>query len=645
MRNKKSLFILFITAILAGSIAVAAVILINLNGTVENVAKNTINKTTEKATAELDEYFKTILANLHIGKELCDNGTLDALQHQNVNKTVLPFFNNIPQLNSIAIADTAGNQFTIIREDSTWLNSIVYKSQDSGMVVKRKRWHGNCSKKQVLETKTIYHSDYDPRNRPWFKGAINNDSTQIAFWTQPYLFFTLQVPGITISLKSYCELTQRVQVIEYDILISHISKFTIENKVSESGKTFILSNNLKVIGLPNEKYLNSIDSIQKYMLKDYDSVKSKALELAVDKWRINPENHAEPFHFELDGKVWWARITKYELGANNYFIIGVVVPEKDFLDEINTTRNIVIGGFLIILLFVVIVINQYIKKRKANILLTKQQKQITDSILYAEKIQRALLPSTNILEKHLDEYFILYRPLHIVSGDFYWIKKVKHYILIVAADCTGHGVPGAFVSMLGLSFLNEIAQNRDVWQSEKSASQILDLLRDKVKTAFRQKGNRTARKDGMDMTLCIIDTNSKVLQFSGAFNPLYIVRKSELPKIETKHRNWKNNNYTLSQFKGDKMPIGIHRYEKPFTNHQVKLMKGDTLYMFSDGFYDQFGGENNRKFMVRNFRKLLLSVQNENMEQQKSILNETYNKWKGDKYKQLDDVLVLGIRI
>ena len=281
-------------------------------------------------------------------------------------------------------------------------------------------------------------------------------------------------------------------------------------------------------------------------------------------------------------------------------------------------------------------------------------KHITDSINYAKRIQDAILPTFELFENHFSDYFILFKPRDVVSGDFYWAKKIDDYLIFVVSDCTGHGVPGAFVSMLGISFLNEIAQNDSIWKSECKASQLLEMLRDKVKTAFHQKGDISDRKDGMDLVLCILNTKTKKLQFAGAHNSLYIIRQKSLARIDIENKKttdanpvkiWNKGDYVVSQIKGDPMPIAVYPRERPFTNYKTQLLEGDVLFMFSDGFPDQLGGKNGQKFMIKDFRNLLLDINHKPMPEQKQILNNTLKKWMRNKYEQVDDILVLGVRI
>ncbi len=277
--------------------------------------------------------------------------------------------------------------------------------------------------------------------------------------------------------------------------------------------------------------------------------------------------------------------------------------------------------------------------------LEKTNKEITDSIQYAKRIQKAVLPYAKLLEAHY-ENFILFYPRDIVSGDFYWFKKIKinnkELTFIAVADCTGHGVPGSLVSMLGVSLLNEIIISKNAYD----AAQILDELRTRIKATFYTEGDNE-RKDGMDIALIIIDEEEKQLQFSGAFRPLYICRKKtniNLHEIEHFKIHDEHPENILIEIKPDKMPIGWYIVEKDFTNKYLKLQTDDKIYMFSDGYTDQIGGENRRKFSIKPFRQLLCSVYNKNMNEQKQILDKKLDEWKNGN-KQIDDILVLGIKI
>ena len=256
--------------------------------------------------------------------------------------------------------------------------------------------------------------------------------------------------------------------------------------------------------------------------------------------------------------------------------------------------------------------------------ITFQKKEITDSIHYARRIQTAVLPSEEYANSILGDHFILYKPRDIVSGDFYWMTKQENKLIITAADCTGHGVPGAFMSMLGVSFLNEIVTKERCFQ----ANEILNKLRDYIKTTLSQTGKENEAKDGMDIALCVIDTEHNQLEFAGANNPLYLVRNGELIEV-----------------KGDNMPIGIHGgEERRFKNNIIELQKDDMAYIFSDGYADQFGGPDGGKFKTKPFKRLFAEISTKPSFQQWILLEETIENWKGS-LDQVDDILVIGIRI
>lgn len=271
-----------------------------------------------------------------------------------------------------------------------------------------------------------------------------------------------------------------------------------------------------------------------------------------------------------------------------------------------------------------------------------QKKEITDSIAYAQRIQAAILPNKSYMDEVIPDSFVLFKPRDIVSGDFYWIKEVENSVVIVAADCTGHGVPGAFMSMLGITLLAEQLGKGKI----EKPGEILGQLRAKVKEMLMQEGGIKEQKDGMDMAIAIIDRDKRELQFAGAYNPLYLVRNKEVvssSKIGAEEPV-EGDHSLLFELKGDKQPIGIHWEEKKFTNQVIPLMEGDTVYVFSDGYVDQYGGVHRKKFKTQKFKDLLLSVQAQPMDKQKLLLEESFENWKGN-IEQIDDVCVIGVRV
>lgn len=306
--------------------------------------------------------------------------------------------------------------------------------------------------------------------------------------------------------------------------------------------------------------------------------------------------------------------------------------QKSTIQRQRLMIGLAVGGFLVILAFSGLLINMVRQKQRANKvleekndLISHQKQEITDSIRYASRIQSAVLPTATLLSESLKEHFVLFLPRDIVSGDFYWFTKQGNKVVLVAADCTGHGVPGAFMSMLGVSFLYEIVNKDNILQP----AQILNKLRELIKVTLSQTGKQNEQKDGMDISLSVLDLTNMKLEWAGAFNSLYLVRNKE-----------------LTEYKADKMPVAIHVNDhQSFTNHEIQLEAGDTFYMFSDGFSDQFGGPDGRKFMSKKFKQFLVDINELPMEEQKEKLNKAHMDWRGDTYEQIDDIIVFGVKV
>ena len=413
----------------------------------------------------------------------------------------------------------------------------------------------------------------------------------------------------------------------------------------EMGNIVLENNNAKTLMDVHKKlgnYKKTLDYVEVYMMTR-DSLFSKEKTEAITEMQTRYETEKKQQQIELQQTQLEARDAK--------------IKQQGIL------RNALLGGLAAVVVIVLLVIYAYIQKRRDNHkirekniaitaanrqleqlneeitsqkeeierqrdLVISQHKDITDSINYAERIQSAILPPESYVNELLHENFILYKPRDIVSGDFYWVKQVKEYIIVVAADCTGHGVPGAFMSMLGISFLNEIVQRREVTQ----ANQVLEELRKQVKDSLRQHGQAEESRDGMDMSICAINRKDNSMQFAGAFNSLYIIRE-------------KDGEPELLEVKADRQPVGFHPgKDKPFTNHEIQLETGDSYYMYSDGYIDQIGGKDSKKFMRKNFTKLLLEINDRSMFEQKSILDKTITQWMQD-HTQIDDILVMGWRV
>jgi serine phosphatase RsbU (regulator of sigma subunit)/Tfp pilus assembly protein PilF len=304
--------------------------------------------------------------------------------------------------------------------------------------------------------------------------------------------------------------------------------------------------------------------------------------------------------------------------------------------EKTNTRNIALGiGVLMLIILVSITLFAYRNKRKAaEIIALQKQKveeqklmveeknhEITDSISYAKRIQDAILPNNELLKRLLPNSFVFYKPKDIVAGDFYWIEKKGDLVIFAAADCTGHGVPGAIVSVVCHNALNRSVKEYNLIEPHL----ILEKTREIIIEQFNETEDNV--RDGMDIALCVLNTKNLELQFCGANNPLYLISDNEL--LETKP---------------DKQPVGKYSAQKPFSNNKIQLKKNDAIYLFSDGFADQFGGPKGKKYKYKPFKNLLISIQNKTMEEQLVVINDAFINWQGDHY-QIDDVCVLGVKI
>ena len=280
--------------------------------------------------------------------------------------------------------------------------------------------------------------------------------------------------------------------------------------------------------------------------------------------------------------------------------------------------------------YVVMIIDDVTESEAKKIELSQKNKEITDSLIYALNIQRTALPSEEHFYQIFPEHFILFKPKDIVSGDFYWIAEKENYKFVAVADCTGHGVPGAFMSIMGINFLNDIFNNHSTWD----VSEILNILREKVIAALRQRGVSGEQKDGMDMVLCSINKTDSELTFAGANNSVFIISR--------------NNPEQIHELKGDKMPVAIHEAMKDFTKKSYALQKGDQIYLMTDGYQDQFGGHAGKKYYSKNLRNLLLTISKNSIADQCHILNNTIEHWKTGcsvKHEQTDDITLIGIKV
>lgn len=263
-----------------------------------------------------------------------------------------------------------------------------------------------------------------------------------------------------------------------------------------------------------------------------------------------------------------------------------------------------------------------------NVSLEEKNREITDSINYARNIQLASIPTKERFNASFRDSFVYYVPKDIVSGDFYWVYQHEHIVYYVTADCTGHGVPGGFMTMLGLSFLQEIIAGRTI----QDPAEVLNLLRNKIIHALNQNGAPGESKDGMDITICRLDQTTLELTYASANNSLYLVRNNE------------NGQAEMIRYAADRQPCGFYHDNKPFTRQTIQLQSGDCVYTFTDGYADQFGGPKGKKFRYKQLEELLVKNSGLPFQEQATILEQTLKNWQGTN-EQVDDILVIGITV
>ena len=348
--------------------------------------------------------------------------------------------------------------------------------------------------------------------------------------------------------------------------------------------------------------------------------------------------------------------TKYEIEKKNKEIL--LLKKDQELKNLELKRNqlflyIVIGGTIILFIMILLVFSALRQKQKANNILkmhnaeisqhkeeieaqrdeiefqknqiSEKSKNITDSIIYAQRIQDVILPAQEIFSILFKETFLIYKPKDIVSGDFYWVDQKDENIFLAAVDCTGHGVPGAFMSIVGSNLLNQALNEHNITEP----NDILNYISNSINSTFRKDDERSSVKVGMDLSVCKFNLQKKEMIFSGALSTMYLIRNSE-----------------LIVYKGDYFPIGNAFNEDfpTYTSKKIELHENDTIYLFSDGYYDQFGGPHKKKFLSRNFKKALVNIQDLPLNRQKEKMLTTFYDWKSG-FEQVDDVLVIGIKI
>ncbi len=403
-----------------------------------------------------------------------------------------------------------------------------------------------------------------------------------------------------------------VEALVYDIT----SDIEYQNKIQELNhqKELLINNlpqaiyykdiNLRYIEV-NKKYAKLLGKRFKEIIGKTDAevqsdiIKTECEDLDKEALKTGKPILNKVKKYENEGEEYWMSISKLPFFDNNGNIAGIIGVFEDITERVKQEKILKIN------------------REKIE----RAYKEITENIRYAKTIQEALLPSASLISKYWEKSFVIFKPRNEVSGDFYYFKKTEEYLIFAAGDCTGHGVSGAFISMIAITSLNDIISTKTVTK----ASQALEMLRYRVKSIFYDFG--TENKNGLDIALCTLNIKNKELDYSGAFNPLFIVRKDE-----------------IIEYKATRNPIGFYVNEEPFVSHIIKLEEGDNIYIFSDGFIDQFGGPKGKKYSKKRLKAFLISISKYPMDFQKELLEKEFENWKGEN-EQTDDVVMIGIKI
>jgi serine phosphatase RsbU (regulator of sigma subunit)/tetratricopeptide (TPR) repeat protein len=424
------------------------------------------------------------------------------------------------------------------------------------------------------------------------------------------------------------------------------SVLRIKRKIKDHGSISLAYNNLGELFIKQGEYNKGLD----YYLKALDEAETSKNKQLISHIHLTL---AQTYYNHEDYKLAYDNFVTYSVMEDSIFsektvtnldeieskyqneqkalIIENLEKEKTAQKEKQNLIIISAGvGLASMLIIILIVLKNYRQKKKDHTIISEQKnilfeknKEITDSITYARRLQEAILPPSHLIEEHLPESFVLFKPKDVVSGDFYWLEHVNNKIYFAVADCTGHGVPGAMVSVVCSNALNRAVKEFNL----TAPSKILDKVRELVVETFEKSTEDV--KDGMDIALCTLDTSTCKLEYAGAHNPLWILRKGA---------------EEIEEIKADKQPIGAFAHASPFTNHQVELKKGDRIYLFSDGYPDQFGGEKGKKLKYRPFKNLLKELSELSMTEQNEALLNKFNLWKGE-IEQIDDVCVMSVII
>src|SRR5690554_14908 len=582
--------------------------------TKHEVAKSLVEKTLSNSSYELGFFIHPFSNHIEYSVEELESQPFSEWSTEKFNHSYLSVFQKNSQLSAVAISTNKGLEYNFINKGNIWESRMLDPSKDKDTYVWNKYKVRN--KNIIKDSSWITKNVSDPRYRPWYIGSRN--AYPEMYWTDLYLFNTTNELGITVSQSWKDSHDDSLFItIAYDISLKKLSDILKKLKPTKNSQVMISKDSNYLLYDDKTKSVHIID-------KNSNEQHAQLHQLSLK----NLDNR--PFQFEKEGQKWWGSAEQFRLTNQQKLNIIIILPESDFLVEINNLQLLLFIGFIVITILIFFIVRIHNKEIKnSNLLLMrgeiikKKNTEIISSINCAKRIQEAMLPDDEEIQKCLCEAFVIYMPKDIVAGDFYWIHNKPSYIYFAVGDCTGHGVPGAMISVMCQTALNRAVLEFSLIQPHR----ILDKARVLFIEQFNIHNNRFS--DGMDISFCLLNKETNILTWAGANNPLYIIKKDS-DKVQI--------------LKPDKQPIGRFPREKPFSQQEVQLDKGDRVYLFTDGFQDQFGGPKLKKFKPKFFRELLLKTSSLSIPEQRKALIDAFNEWKGDE-NQVDDVCLLCVKI
>jgi serine phosphatase RsbU (regulator of sigma subunit) len=586
----------------------------------------------------LDAFFDPVSLSLALNRDRGAAGLLDDADTDEFNRVYRPVIDRNGSVSSILMADEDGNENMLLSLGGKHFLGRTTRPLGQG-------WrHSSLVEWEQQGDQLVHFADirewdgYDPGARPWYKVGMYAPDEGV-HWTAPYRFYTTHDLGITATAR-WTDKAGKAHVLAYDVMLADLSRFLYNAHPSPEGKAFLLTKDDLLLGVTdgNGPYLETQgDSAGRFISAEMDPPEVIKVR---EKWR-SLSRVKNGFAVDLDGRRWGCVIVPYTLGAQ-VLKIGVMIPESDVLRKVRTIRIMLAIAGIVLILFGGVIIhmlhnNDHIRRSLAtqNAALNSRTKELNESLTYAKYLQDATFPPSALVKSWFSQSFILNKPKETVGGDLYWMEPLNGSVLFAVADCTGHGVPGALVSMACINALDRSVRELQFTHP----AEVLETTTQFVQEVFQRSAN--GMSDGMDICLCSLryiplqgndgseDGAMAILEFSGANRPLWVLR---------------NSTGRIEVYGTDRLPVGHKGRDLGFTGHCIRLMAGDTIFLFTDGITDQFGGPAGRKFGHKALKELFISVRDLPMHEQGYAIVKALEEWRGD-HEQIDDMCLMAVRI